>query len=408
MTKSVFQSNDLSSPFKVEIDHSQEIVIKQNRRPLAIFHGSVNSPATIKATVTFEAEKDYHADGVQILFQTVVNTDTFEAARDNSGMIRQQNSPVFTKEILGQQTWTLPVRSSTPGIISKGRYTTTVTTRVNPTLPSSSLHPQSGVRYFFKVLFLHNLPATKLTKANAVAWVESDIWVLNSTLPPSIDATPVEKAMAHVVVTGAFLPITFSADSKILTLGQVAALTVQVHPFQTNSSFKGHEPNITSVQFTLLETRRLRDKRSENKTPDDVLEVLAIGLPKSSWPKSMEGWEKTVKLTLPSSPQLSVDTTSKYLDIYHEMVLTMTVKTNSGGLFMKTEEVKVKLDVQVVAPRPVEDQSTLPDYYTSAIDGTSSSNNNGRDLGRDEKRGFSDERSTAPDEDLPEYPAREE
>lgn len=78
MTKSVYSSNDMSSPFMIEIDHSKEILVKQNRRPLALFHGAVDSPATIRATVTFEAEKDYHADGVQILFQTVINTDTFE------------------------------------------------------------------------------------------------------------------------------------------------------------------------------------------------------------------------------------------------------------------------------------------------------------------------------------------
>jgi len=236
------------------------------------------------------------------------------------------------------------VHAKEPGTIAKGQYSKTVTVTVDPTLPSSSLHPQSTVRRFFKIHFRHQLTTPKRWgKVLASSWVEKDIWVLNSTLPPpsSIVLAADEQATSHAVVTEALLPVTFSCP-KILQLGQGAPLTVQIHPFQKGSPLEGQEVNILSIQFTLLETRRLRDKKNENKTPDNVNEVLKIGLPKDGWPKSKDGWGKTFHLTLPSCPEVSVDTFSKYLDIFHQLLLTMTLKTKSGSLFKKNEECKVK------------------------------------------------------------------
>ena len=85
MQKSVFSSNDLSSPFTIAIEHDQEIMIKKNRRPLPLFYGFTDTPATIQATITLNAQQEYVAHGVEILFLTVVTTDTFEGEESVDG-----------------------------------------------------------------------------------------------------------------------------------------------------------------------------------------------------------------------------------------------------------------------------------------------------------------------------------
>lgn len=137
-------------------------------------------------------------------------------------------------------------------------------------------------------------------------------------------------------------PFTFSTPSETLQLGQVIPVTIQLHPFQKGSPLEGQVANIQAIQFTLLETRRLRDRLNENKSPNEILEVLKVGLPKDGWPQnSKDGWEKTVNLALPNSPYLSVETNTKYFDIFHELVLTMTIKARSG-VFKKAEDYKAE------------------------------------------------------------------
>ncbi|KAF8926672.1 hypothetical protein BGZ58_011002, partial [Dissophora ornata] len=79
-----------------------------------------------------------------------------------------------------------------------------------------------------------------------------------------------------------------------------------------------------------------------NKTGDSVKEMLNIYL-KDGWPKSKDGWEKTVSLTMPRSPDLSVDMKSKYFDVTHTLVMKMKLKANRGGrLFKRTEEYSIQ------------------------------------------------------------------
>ncbi|KAG0022133.1 hypothetical protein BGZ82_011109, partial [Podila clonocystis] len=103
---------------------------------IPLVHGSLDNPAEVVATVTFETEEDCTGESVDVTFYATAYV------RVNDLVIRPvatkgtyENETGFTTEqVLQKNKWTLPVTrvEGKPNIIRKGVYTSNVRLALDP------------------------------------------------------------------------------------------------------------------------------------------------------------------------------------------------------------------------------------------------------------------------------------
>ncbi|KAG9326849.1 hypothetical protein KVV02_005511 [Mortierella alpina] len=345
--------------FTLEIQHEHSVLVRGLQKPL--FYGTVESPAKINARVILDADRDYKADTAEIFFTSSAGTWVDAVAESYGGDIVA--GELTSEQVFAKRHWDIPVDRPTPGTVGKGKYSISVLVTIDPQLPSSSTHKRAFVKHQFRLQLLANSPANPQSRTICHS-LDQDVWILNSSVP--LADTIQEKAtraLAEDCWKEQSLPVSLLLPSGSLIAGQVVPMTVRMSSFLKGSRFEKQEPmSINNVKFALVETRRIRDRNDANKTPNAVSEVLAVHL-KDGWPKVHDPWERTVNVTLPPSPTLSMSLTSKYLDVEHELAMTMRFK--AAGLFKRSEEYTMRVKVDIVAPRPVL-TAPVPGYSSSS------------------------------------------
>ncbi|KAF9570032.1 hypothetical protein EC968_002346 [Mortierella alpina] len=349
--------------FTLEIQHEHSILVRGIQKPL--FYGTVDSPARIHARVVLDTDRDYKADMAEVYFNSSAGTriDTIATGYDGETVTGELTSEQF----FAKRRWNIPVNRPRPDTIAKGNYNLSVVVPVDPQFPSSSTHHQAFVKHQFR-LQLKTESSVDRQSRTIFQSLDQDVWILNSSVPlaDTVQEKPIRSAatLTKACWKEQSLPVSLSLPSESLMAGQVVPLTVSMSSFLKGSRFERQEPmSIKHVKFTLVETRRIRDRNDNNMTPDAVSEVLSVHL-RDGWPKVHDPWERTVNVTLPQPPTLSMSLTSKYLDIEHELVMTMGFK--AAGLFKRSEEYTMRVKVHIVAPRPVL-TAVVPEYSSSSL-----------------------------------------
>lgn len=229
--------------------------------------------------------------------------------------------------------WKLPVTKPKIDMIAKGCYTKYVEVRIDPTWPSSSTHRQGFVKYAITV-------CCKLDgRMNAIVThtEEQEIWVLNSVTVPT-DQPPM--VVSGVAKQGS-LPVLASIPSEVVVMGQMIPVTVQLSPYLVVSKYAGQEAVVLGATFKVKQKHVVHCRSFDvgesitNNGPDLASEGVAVYddclnfALTEGWPQSMNGWERTVDIRIPSDSVISAHTITKYLLITH--TLTITLRFRSGA-----------------------------------------------------------------------------
>ncbi|KAF9950157.1 hypothetical protein BGZ70_001484 [Mortierella alpina] len=318
-------------------------------RELPLVYGHQDAITMLHATVSFESSHDCKAKAIEIMFKAAVRTGFFskdEASRKHEG-----------EQVFYSKQWTLDVERPKPGWISKGSYARQCSVVLDPSLPSSSESPYGSMKYVFEAR-LKGAKGIGIARTDHV--VTQEVWVLNSSLP-SLEAMPppLDQPLKAEEQWANALRYSFSVPSNVLYQGQVVPITVQLDPFMISSAYEGEEAVVSSANFTLRETKTFRAMfvRDTHTTQAKVLQIPV----NAGWPQSVEGWARTIHITLPSSPALSTDLRSKYLDITHTLEVVVEFKTSKMS---KPEKLRALFDVQITAPRPY---SAEPPLYGESV-----------------------------------------
>ncbi|KAG0202646.1 hypothetical protein BGX28_004906 [Mortierella sp. GBA30] len=145
----------------------------------------------------------------------------------------------------------------------------------------------------------------------------------------------------------------------IYYMGQIVPMTVRLAPFLAGSAFEGESAEVIGLTFTFRETKTFRAMfvRDIHETQEKLLSIPV----NTDWPKSVDGWQRTISVSLPSSPAMSTDMHTKYLDITHSIEIVLEFRT---GKMSKPEKLRGLLDIQITAPRF---SSAEPPLYGAAV-----------------------------------------
>ncbi|CAO3573248.1 unnamed protein product [Mortierella alpina] len=318
-------------------------------RGLPLVYGNQDAITMLHATVSFESSHDCKAKAIEIMFKAAVRTGFFskdEASRKHEG-----------EQVFYSKQWTLDVDRPKPGWISKGSYTRQCSVVLDPSLPSSSESPFGSMKYVFEAR-LKGAKGIAIARTDHI--VTQEVWVLNSSLP-SFETMPpsLHQPLKTEERWENALRYSFSVPSKVLYQGQVVPITFRLDPFMTSSAYEGEEAVVSSANFTLRETKTFRAMfvRDTHRTEDKLLNIPV----NTGWPQSVDGWAKTIHITLPFSPALSTDLRSKYLDITHTLEVVVEFKTSKMN---KPDKLRALFNVQITAPRPY---SAEPPLYRESV-----------------------------------------
>ncbi|KAG9073139.1 hypothetical protein KI688_000926 [Linnemannia hyalina] len=244
---------------------------------------------------------------------------------------------------------------------------------IDPTWPSSSVHPQGWVRYTVELMTNRTMQVKSVTEI----WVHNSLTSSSSPLsPPSPSYLPVkdsdimdESQSADVVESTGNLP-------GLLLLDQGHPWNVQLHGTTTTQFELGQTiplrllPTIQQtteeqVRLALFQRRSLRAKGVQG-TVDTIVQVL-VDIPLFTRSASLEGVDggrkaegggdekeedgKIAWLQLPSAPVLAPSTRTTYLDIDHSLVLTRVAPES------KTKSIVAEVPVIIVVPQRPSGQS---------------------------------------------------
>ncbi|KAF9958389.1 hypothetical protein BGZ65_001493 [Modicella reniformis] len=323
----------------IHVDTGSTIGTKE----LPLVYGHPDNFTLLHATVTFESSHDCKAKAVEILFKAAVKTHYFaqdEASRRYEG-----------EQILYSKQWDLDVEKPKQGWIAKGNYARQCSVILDPLLPSSSESPFGSMRYFFEAR-LKGAKGFGIARIDHV--VTQDVWVLNSSLPFPSTVMLDNPITVHEEWKGS-LAYSVTVPMDTLHFGQVVPITIQLQPFYPGCAHEGEEALVTSANFTLRETKMFRAMfvRDTHETSEKLLNIAV----NSGWPQSVDGWQRTIHVSLPSSPAMSADMQTKYLDITHTLVVMIEFRTSK---MTKPDKLKAQVDVKITAPCFV--TSTLPRY----------------------------------------------
>ncbi|KAG0267368.1 hypothetical protein BG011_006785 [Mortierella polycephala] len=312
-------------------------------RGLPLIYGNQDALTLLHATITFESSHGCKAKGVDISFKAAAKSNFF--AKDETSRKLEGEQVFYSKH------WELSVEQPKPGWIAKGNYARQCSVVLDPSIPSSNESPFGSMRYVFEAR-LKGAKGFGIARMDMV--VVQEVWVLNSTLP-FLGTLTLDNPTSVRKRWKASLPYSLTIPSDTLYLGQVVPLTFQLMPFRVGTAFEGEEVVVTSASFTLRETKTFRAMfvRDVHETVDKLLHIAV----NTGWPQSVDGWQRTIHVSLPSSPAMSTDMQTKYLDITHSLIVAIEFRTSK---ITKTEKLWAQLDVLITAPRTT---STEPPHY---------------------------------------------
>ncbi|KAG0293521.1 hypothetical protein BGZ98_002144 [Dissophora globulifera] len=313
---------------------------------LPLVYGHPDAHQILHATVAFESSLDLKAGAIEITFKAFAKTLYF--AQDDSSRRHTSEQVFYSKQ------WDMDVDRPKPGWIGKGNYVRQCSVLLDPTLPSSSESTFGWMRYVFEAR-LKGAKGFGIARSDWI--VTQEVWVLNSTLPfPS--EIPLDNPLTSEDLWKDTLPYLVSIPADMFGFGQVMPVTIQLAPFLPGSSHEGEEAVVTSASFTLRETKTFRAQfvRDTHETSEKLLNVTV----NTGWPQSVEGWQRTIYLSLPSSPDMSTSMQTKYLDVVHSLVIVVEFKTSKMA---RPDKLRAQFDIGITAPLHSSTPSTLPPQY---------------------------------------------
>ncbi|KAG0328300.1 hypothetical protein BGZ99_005653 [Dissophora globulifera] len=311
---------------------------------LPLVCGRSEELSLVQATVSFETSHDCKAKGIEVSFKAASGTLYYGKLFSISA--RPATPEEVTLRLEGEQVylskhWDIGVQFAKPGSIAKGTYTRQVAVLLDPTLPSSTSHINGWVKYEFEAR-LKEAKGFGIGRHDTV--VTQEVWVLNSSVPAMglIDIPVAVKAHWRRSV-----PFVVTLPSKTLCLDQVVPINIAQMPFITGTELEGQGVLVNSVNFVLQETRTARAlyTRDVRQLAERFVDLTV----NTGWEQSSEGWERTIYVSMPSSPALSASMTSRYLDVVHCLVVTIELRTNK----IKTDRIVVNVDVDITPPRTI-------------------------------------------------------
>ncbi|KAF9388801.1 hypothetical protein CPC16_006243 [Podila verticillata] len=312
----------------IEIHTDQRTIGSKN---LPLLTGSPERPAKLGASITLEVDEDHSGKEVNIEFKALTTT-VIKVSMANIQFLT-------TEEPFKINRWKLPVTIPKRGIIAKGTYTKYIEVALDPTWPSSCTHPGGWVKYAVSVQYRSQGRMNEYTALEE----EQEICVLNSVPVPTGPVLTVESVVKHKSLSGQV-----AIPSATIALGEVVPVTVRLLPFLENSKYAGQEAIILWASCKVKETRVIRGRGYDASEGQDTVDTVLNTPMNAHWPLSKGGWEHTVHVTMPSYPAMAVDTTTKFLDITHQLVVTLKVKA-STEIDIQAEECTFKLPIKVVA-----------------------------------------------------------
>ncbi|KAI1311323.1 hypothetical protein EDD11_003468 [Mortierella claussenii] len=302
---------------------------------MLLVYGHPETFTPLQATVSFETSHDFKAKGVEIIFKAAAGT-LFYGKPPEEVTLKLEGEQVFYSK-----QWDLDMEYSKPGWIAKGSYSRVVSVALDPSYPSSTYHFNGWMKYEFEAR-LKDAKGFGFTRADIV--VTKDIWILNSCIPfMGLVEQPVVTAIAWKDI----LQFSVTIPGETLQLDQLLPVTIRVQPLAHGTVFEGRDLLVNSVNFYLQESRTIRALYTKNvlqMTERPVSLTVNTG-----WPQNLtnEGWERTVFLSIPSSPVLSCSMLTRFLDITHTLVSVMELGTNK----VRTERIQTSLEVRITSPR---------------------------------------------------------
>ncbi|KAG0227497.1 hypothetical protein B0O80DRAFT_299564 [Mortierella sp. GBAus27b] len=318
---------------------------------LPLIYGHPDTFTPLQATVSFETSHDCKAKAVEILFKAAVKTHFF--ARDEVSRKLEGEQVFYTKH------WELETEKPKPGWISKGKYVMQCPVLLDPMLPSSSECSTGRMVYSFEA----RLKGAKMGFARTDLVVTQEVWVLNSSLPPP-SVTTFDNPVTVREEWKSSLGYSITVPSDTLHFGQIVPIAIQLEAFNPGCVHEGEEALITSASFVLQEEKTFRAAFDRNiyETSEKLMNIAV----NSGWPQSVDGWQRTIHVSLPSSTTMTADMQTKYLDVTHALVVVIEFRTATMG---KSEKLKAQVDVKITAPRVV--SAAPPQYDGDVVPGES-------------------------------------
>ncbi|KAG0080506.1 hypothetical protein BGZ93_002933 [Podila epicladia] len=332
---------------------------------IPLVHGSLESPAEVVATITFETDEDCPGEFVNVTFYATayVGVNDLVTRPAATKGTYEKDTGFITEQVLQKNKWILPVihTEGKPNIIRKGVYTNHIRLPLDPALPSSCLptkHVKASIQYSFHAQVSHTDPHSRRTVATVAA--NQNIWVLNNH--SSQTETDVLPLQATEFAFKSSLPVYVSAPTQAI-LGQSLPVTLAVGAFAQGSEHAAQPPIVLSAQFKLLETRHAQP--TGNASLRHVQEVVNMQLltdsaPSPPSPRGGEGgWSRTIHVAVPSSPELTPSFECALVSVEYSAAVLVRVRAENQKDH-QAEEVKLTLPIKMVAPSLRAEQ--LPEY----------------------------------------------
>ncbi|KAF8925778.1 hypothetical protein EDD21DRAFT_448962 [Dissophora ornata] len=342
--------------------HGDEF-INMDSRPMPVFYSTLECLAVIRATVTLETDEECAGNDVEIIYKACA---TYKAPVRTVYAVYIESDHVFQKK-----RWLMDLDRPKEGKVAQGKYTKSISATIDPLWPSSArtsslFSGQGWIKYVFEAKF------TKQTMGvhNQLLFDSQEVWVLNSTLPSPETQLLAMDGQPPLVVRDTWkkstLPIILTLPSEILTMAQVVPITVRMDPLTSKSKYAGQAVVVLGAHFALREHVLGRANGSGGQKFEGSHDVITVPL-KDGWPRTAGPWERTVSLTMPTTPQVAVSAKTKWMDITHSLVLVMKIKAESEK-DIKAEQFELKANIQIVVPRRTHESGGdfLPAYTNQA------------------------------------------
>ncbi|KAF8926673.1 hypothetical protein EDD21DRAFT_90547 [Dissophora ornata] len=337
--------------------HGNEMIDIDSKR-LSVFYGTLESPAVIYASVIFETDQGCSANDVEVTYNA--------CASFNAPVFSFYTAQAKSDDTFQKKRWLMDLDRPAMGKVAPGSYVKEVSATIDPLWPSSArtaIHANGHgwVKYVFEAKLIRQL----LGMPNVLLVASQEVWVLNSTLPaPSTGNLMGLGNPSPLIVRDSWkkstLPVSITLPSDALTMAQVVPITVKMGSL--TGKFAGQTIVVMSAHFALRELVYGRANGHDDVQYDFSYDVITVPL-NDGWLRTAGPWERTVNLTMPTTPQVAASAKTKWMDIMHSLVLVMKIKAESEK-DRKAEQFELKADVQIVVPRhtPESNEDFLPTY----------------------------------------------
>ncbi|KAF8982473.1 hypothetical protein BGZ46_001199 [Entomortierella lignicola] len=306
----MFTSEPKIKNLTIHIDTGKTIGPKE----LPLVYGNLDALTLLQAIITFESSQDCKAKAVEISFKAAVKTQFY--GQDDTSRKYEGEQVFYSKK------WELEVERPKPGWISKGNYARQCAVFLDPSFPSSNVSNFGSMRYIFEA----RLKGAKGLSIARTDWIVSqEVWVLNSCLPFS-STIPIDNPITISNQWRGILPYSLSIPTDIVHFGQVVPVTIQLGQFKSGSTQEGEEVVVTNAVFKLRESKTFR--ATFVKDTRETFEKLMNIPVNTGWLQNVDGWQRTINISLPMAPEISGDMQTKYLDVTHELIVVIEFRTN--------------------------------------------------------------------------------